>query len=44
MQAVEMRQQDLFQYIETKPLALVILAGMAKPSEPARRLIFTVIG
>ena len=25
-----MRQQDLFQHIETKPLALVILTGMAE--------------
>ena len=30
MQSVEMRRQDLFRHIETKPLALVILAGMAK--------------
>src|SRR5438270_13967432 len=30
MQAVEMRQQVLFRHIETKPLALVILAGMAE--------------
>src|ERR1700730_2577539 len=35
MQAVEMRQQDMLQHIETKPLASVILAGVA---EEAREL------